>query len=134
METPHNTAYCFRVGRENDADIPVTDEENKEDTKPVEAIFCRSCGLTVTSRDQKIGMQGSHRHTFFNPAGIVFELGCFRQAKGCFSAGEPTSEFTWFAGYVWSFALCRGCKSHLGWFFEKGNASFYGLILANLID
>lgn len=132
MEIPNNQIHCFRVGREEDPGRPVTDEENKEDSEPVEAIFCKTCGLTVTSRDQKIGVQGSHRHTFFNPAGIVFELGCFRQAPGCFVAGEPTSEFTWFAGHIWSFALCRGCKSHLGWFFERGETTFYGLVLANL--
>lgn len=134
METKSNQIYCFRVGRDQDPGRPVTDEETKEDTEPVEAIFCKTCGLPVTDKKQKISVQGSHRHTFFNPAGIVFELGCFRQAPGCLIAGEPTSEFTWFAGYVWSFSLCRRCKSHLGWFFEKGDTAFYGLILANLAD
>jgi hypothetical protein len=56
-----------------------------------------------------------------------------------FSPGEMLlycrrAHFTWFAGHVWSFALCRGCKSHLGWFFEKGETTFYGLVLANLVE
>ncbi|MFW2368920.1 MAG: cereblon family protein [Desulforhopalus sp.] len=131
METLNNQIYCFRADRKDGR--PVTDDEIQEDTESVEVIFCKACGLTVTSRDQKIGVQGSHRHTFFNPAGIVFELGCFAQAPGCSLAGEPTSEFTWFAGYVWSFALCRKCKAHLGWFFEKDSTTFYGLILAKLV-
>ena len=86
----------------------------------------------VTGRDKKIQVSGSHEHTFFNPAGIVFELGCFSAAPGCHRAGRATSDFTWFAGYVWRFALCRNCNSHLGWFFEMGEHSFFGLILAHL--
>lgn len=115
-------------------DLPVSDEEIKDRTEPLEAIYCKACGIAVTSRGQKISVQGSHSHTFFNPAGIVFEVGCFRQAPGCYTAGEPSSEFTWFAGHVWSFALCRGCSAHLGWFFEMGAAAFYGLILTNLVE
>ncbi len=106
--------------------------EEEEGTHPIEAIYCRECGRVVTGKDQKIAVHGSHTHTFFNPAGIVFELGCFGTAPGCHSVGEASSYFTWFAGFVWCYALCRGCNSHLGWFFEMGDRSFYGLILAHL--
>ncbi|MGW8194412.1 MAG: cereblon family protein [Desulforhopalus sp.] len=134
MEKIHSRSYCFRGDRQGEGDLPLSDEKTKTRSGPIEAIFCRACGMTVTSRDQKISVQGSHSHTFFNPAGIVFELGCFRQAPGCFVAGEPSSEFTWFAGHLWSFALCKSCRSHLGWFFDSGSASFYGLILTNLME
>jgi hypothetical protein len=86
----------------------------------------------VTARDHKIAVNGSHGHTFFNPAGIVYELGCFRKAPGCRIAGERSSEFSWFTGHVWRFALCRSCNAHLGWFFEGSENAFYGLIFANL--
>jgi hypothetical protein len=133
MEMANSSTYYFRAdstsGRPG---RPIGKEEEEEETSPNEAIYCRACGGAVTDRDQKIAVHGSHTHTFFNPAGIVFELGCFSAAPGCHSAGEASSEFTWFAGYVWRFALCRQCNSHLGWFFEMGDSSFFGLILANL--
>lgn len=32
--------------------------------------------------------------------------------------GTPTAEFSWFPGFSWSMASCRGCKTHLGWGFS----------------
>lgn len=133
MEMVNSSTYYFRdASNSGQPGRPIGKEEEEEETRPSEAIHCRSCGGAVTARDQKIVVHGSHTHTFFNPAGIVFELGCFSVAPGCHNAGEPSSEFTWFAGYVWRLAFCKQCSSHLGWFFEMGDASFYGLILANL--
>ncbi len=135
MEIANSTNYYFRVdNRQGSGQFgqPIEKEEGQEGISSIEAIYCKACGRAVTSRDQKIAINGSHTHTFFNPAGVVFELGCFSTASGCSRAGEATSEFTWFANYVWRFALCRGCKSHLGWFFETNGSSFFGLILLNL--
>jgi len=128
--------YCFRAGDRQGGSFgrPVEKEEDKEDIRPIDAICCKTCGGVVTGRDQKISVNGSHAHTFFNPAGIVYELGCFSTAPGCRRAGEATADFTWFAGYVWRFAICRRCGSHLGWYFERGTQSFAGLILAKLIE
>lgn len=126
--------YCFRGTGQQQLDGPASKEEHKEVTDPLDAIICKVCGRTVTSKAQKIAVNGDHSHTFFNPAGVVFELGCFREAVGCVRVGEATSEFTWFSGHCWRFALCRGCKSHLGWFFESEGQAFYGLILANITE
>ena len=135
METANSTSYYFRADIGNlQPGQPVEKEQQQEKTSPLEAIYCRACGRAVTSRNQKIEVQGSHRHTFFNPAGIVFELGCYGLARGCQRAGVASSDFTWFAGYSWRYALCRQCRSHLGWFFAKAGHSFFGLISANLIE
>lgn len=107
-------------------------EKEEQSATPLDAILCRACGSVVTGRNEKIAVSGSHAHTFFNPVGIVFELGCFRRAPGCRITGGATSEFTWFAGYVWRFALCSNCQAHLGWFFEGRDSTFFGLILASL--
>ena len=131
----NSLSYCLRSDNRQGSGWPgrpLGKVEEKEETGLNDAIYCKVCGRVVTGREQKIAVHGSHAHTFFNPAGIVFELGCFSVAPGCHSAGEATSEFTWFAGYVWRFALCRQCNSHLGWFFEGVTSSFFGLILANL--
>jgi len=133
----HSTSYCFRTDERQGSrmpGLPAEKDEEQEGIDPAQAIFCRACGKAGTSRDRKIAVRGSHAHTFFNPAGIVFELGCFSTAPGCHQAGAASSEFTWFAGHVWRYALCRGCNSHLGWSFESGDHAFWGLILANLTE
>jgi len=135
VETAISSIFCFRADDRQGSGLPglpIEKDEEQEDIRPIDAIYCKACGYPVTGRDQEISVHGSHAHTFFNPAGIVFELGCFRTAPGCHGAGETTSNFTWFAGYVWRFALCGRCNSHLGWYFEMGEHSFLGLILANL--
>ncbi len=126
----HNVTICL-YGDERDGDYQsfVCVEEENEADKP---LHCSACGGVVTSDGLRIGVGGSHRHTFFNPAGVVFELGCFRRAPGCIRVGEPSGEFSWFAGYVWSLALCLTCNSQLGWFFAGGDYTFYGLIINRL--
>ncbi len=111
---------------------PVVQQENEEKTGSDKVLFCKSCLNQITRRDQAARITGSHTHTFFNPQGIVFELGCFREASGCMAMGEVTAEFTWFAGFVWRFALCRRCGIHLGWYYEMRESGFFGLVLARL--
>jgi hypothetical protein len=94
---------------------------------------CVLCGLTITDREQSILVAGRHIHRCTNPAGLTFVIGCFCQARGCGVVGEPTPEWTWFAGYRWQLALCRQCGLHLGWRY-MGADSFYGLILDQLLE
>jgi hypothetical protein len=70
-------------------------------------------------------------HTFFNPAGIVYEIGCFRNAPGCMTYGPPSLEFAWFSGYSWQVVCCRSCQEHLGWIFYADD-EFFGLIINKL--
>ena len=95
---------------------------------------CRFCLTKITSAARMIEVNGSHRHVFANPYGKIFEIGCFAMAPGCISNGSPTTECTWFAGCSWRFSLCASCFSHLGWKYQSNlTASFFGLILANLL-
>ena len=122
-----------RTGEEGDT---TTLEKEAESPSPEEEeyILCRQCHQAITEPAERIAMQGSHRHTFANPHGIVFEIGCFTAVKGCGHAGPPSDEFSWFAGYSWRVAVCFMCLSHLGWFFSSsGKESFHGLILDRLI-
>ena len=75
---------------------------------------------------------GAHEHTFRNPAGYSWTIGCFRDAAGCASEGNFTAEATWFAGYEWCFASCATCGRHLGWWFTGIGPSFAGLIVSRL--
>lgn len=98
-------------------------------------IRCKACGNKVTHAACRVTVNGRHRHVFNNPAGYVFEIGCFSMAEGCARKGQLTLEFTWFTGYHWSFAVCAACSAHLGWVYQAGSGeAFYGLILAQLIE
>ena len=94
-------------------------------------IFCATCGQSMTRHRWAIGRRDAHEHTVFNPAGKLFTILCFAEAPGATPHGDPSSDFTWFAGYLWTVASCRGCGVHIGWRFE-GNDIFFGLIKARL--
>ena len=97
-------------------------------------ILCRECLFPITREEEQTSMSGASQHTFANPAGIVFTIGCFNAAEGCAPVGPPSDEFTWFPGFAWRVGICRGCLAHLGWYFSApSGAAFWGLILDHLI-
>lgn len=115
-------------------EIIVEEEEEEKESDHEEAILCRQCRQVITSPAERIAVQGSHRHTFANPHGIVYEIGCFRSARGCQYVGPATEEWSWFGGFSWRIAICGRCLTHLGWLYQKtGYESFYGLILDRLV-
>jgi hypothetical protein len=97
-----------------------------------EPISCAACGHGITDAAARTTMNGSFDHSFRNPQGLSFHIGCFSRAPGCVTCGEPTLEYTWFAGYAWRVALCAGCRTHLGWRYDGAGGGFFGLILARL--
>ena len=139
ISTTPDCTYFFRIpadrsGEEGDT---TTFEKEAEDPSPEEEeyILCSRCHQAITKPAERIAMQGSHRHTFANPHGIVFEIGCFRNAKGCGYAGVASDDFSWFSGYSWRVCFCTMCLTHLGWMFSlKGGHIFHGLILDRLIE
>ena len=98
------------------------------------SLVCASCDHPITSRAERIEQGGTHEHTFANPSGMIFSIGCFRAAPGALRGRDETAEFSWFPGYRWSYAVCSICGVHLGWFFLDGERGFYGLILDRLIE
>lgn len=95
-------------------------------------LFCAACRHPITAQGERIQVHGGHEHTFTNPHGFVFHIGCFRTAAGCAVDGAATGEHTWFRGHAWRIAACAGCRTHLGWLFEAAGESFYGLIVKRL--
>lgn len=130
-QTPH-VAFALRPKTERDvSDHPEqlieTDIEPKDDET---WIVCRQCLQRLTRPGERTTVNGSHRHTFANPSGVVFELGCFRMVGGLTLIGPPSYEFPWFSGHSWQITICSTCQSHLGWLFKgQGGTQFYGLIL-----
>ena len=115
-----------------DAAAPESGIKDRTEEETEKYFICAFCAHIITSPDDAIAVDGSVAHTFTNPAGVTFDIGCFREAPGCSTVGEPTGEFTWFPGFMWSYAVCSRCRAHMGWFYRSGASSFYGLILDNL--
>ncbi len=111
-------------------------QKQKAHGTPGRPIRCARCAQLVSTADQRFDQAGAHTHRFENPAGMVFEIGCFRSAPGCRSVGQATLEWTWFSGHAWSMALCVQCASHLGWAYGPGGTgdAFFGLILDRLVE
>lgn len=113
----------------------VIDEEREQKPEEEKFIICRQCRQAITRPRDRITVQGSHHHTFANPHGLVFDIGCFKNVQGCGYAGPASDEFTWFAGYSWRVGFCRVCLTHLGWIFLASSGdSFHGLILDRLLE
>ena len=128
-------AMAFDALAERDAEALIEDETEKRiDRSP---LICSACGERITSVRDRVEMNGNHAHTFTNPHGFTFDIGCFRSAPGCRPLGEATEAWTWFHGYAWRVAVCGGCGTHLGWGYERSPADadaagFFGLILDRL--
>jgi hypothetical protein len=104
-----------------------------EDEKEDENLYCFICGEIITQTHNGIPVENAHKHTFTNPGGYLFEIGCFREAPGCEQTGEFTDFYSWFDGYAWRYAMCRSCRVHLGWVY-RGPDTFFGLVLDRLLS
>lgn len=121
-------------GEGQQPDLEVADQEAEQPEEKA-YILCRQCRQAVTRSEERFSFQGAHRHTFANPHGLVFDIGCFRDCLGCGYSGAASDEFTWFAGYRWRICFCSNCLTHLGWLFSSpGGDGFHGLILERLIE
>ncbi len=122
---------------DNNASSPNFSEQSKvsESEPDSEAfILCRQCNQAITTPDEQLSINGLHKHSFANPHGFIYEIGCFNSVRGCSHVGPRISEWTWFRGYSWQITVCNSCLINLGWVYESGSQHlFYGLILEHLI-
>ena len=122
-------------GRESaDGSVEVLDRPEPMEGETGGVLVCRACRSRITRRDLGMEVDGSHRHVFFNSAGLVFELGCFASAKNVLPTGPRTDEFTWFPGFEWQAVACTGCVTQLGWRYTGPQGGFFGLILSALME
>lgn len=104
-----------------------------DDTEEVQrGILCNHCEHKITIPEELITIGDKFIHCFTNPAGVSFEIQCYRQASGATISGKPTEYFSWFKGYAWQYSYCEKCNSHLGWYFSREENGFYGLNVAAL--
>ena len=97
-------------------------------------IYCSICSNVIARPSDRIEVGGSHHHQFTNPFHVRFHVGCFAQALGCGISGERSAADTWFPGFEWRHAACGECHTHLGWYFDRADEYFYGLILDRIQD
>ncbi len=127
--------YCYRIElRQGNESTVLPNPHDHKKPAPEKAILCRVCCAAITTPREGMIKNGLHEHVFFNPAGIAFEIGCYKRAPGCLIQGEPTAAFSWFDGYNWQYALCSTCLTHLGWWFTAPSDSFFGLIANRLME
>ena len=126
---------CFLKEKADQVKQTVTDLKDQPDEKEEKYLLCKQCQNKITLPNQRIEVAGDFEHTFLNPGGYVFRIGCFQSADGCVSLGVPTSEWTWFEGFEWQVSICRQCNTHLGWYFRSmEDQNFFGLIQDLLIQ
>ncbi len=111
---------------------PVTQTDAEELDEEDRELDCAACGHPITHTKHRTSVGGLFQHTCVNPAGILFEIGCFTEAQGCRHLGPESDDFTWFDGYTWQVAVCQSCRAHLGWRFWSADNEFWGLILNRL--
>jgi hypothetical protein len=92
-------------------------------------VVCAACGHHVTDLDERHAVNGAHEHTFVNPAGFAFVIGCWRAAPGCVAISPPDATFSWFPGWSWQVVVCASCRVHLGWRYGNASDEFHGLIV-----
>ena len=98
-------------------------------------LLCRGCRALITTTDMRTRIHGKHEHVFANPAGYMYQIGCFATAPGCSHEGSPSWEFTWFQGHTWQIAVCRGCNALMGWRFRTPlGEGFHALVLTHLVE
>jgi len=106
----------------------------REDEGHDRVLACAGCFQPITTAAARTAVAGAHEHTFANPAGFRYHIGCFTRATGCAVAGEPSTHWSWFPGYSWQVEHCSACGDHLGWLFRGEGRSFHGFVLDRLVE
>ena len=96
-------------------------------------IVCVECSQGITVDFERIEVNGAHEHTFINPSGIIFQIGCFTRVFETKISGSATEQWCWFKDYSWRMVCCDRCGTHLGWvYMANGEIRFFGLIINRL--
>uniref|UniRef100_A0A7E4URH1 CULT domain-containing protein n=1 Tax=Panagrellus redivivus TaxID=6233 RepID=A0A7E4URH1_PANRE len=115
-------------------------------------LICRLCGQKVTEASELTEVPTkSAAHSFrqnilgqdvlvqrlVNPSHIQFDVIAAEKAIAGLQ-GPAYSSDTWFPGYRWTAAVCKTCRTHIGWHFQAPAPSslknFYGLVLDSLVS
>lgn len=137
-ERDESCAYRpLSLKKRSDADSTSSDidpDERMDEGEDLDRVVrCATCEHVIAKLDDRFVKDGREDHVFTNPNGTTFHIACWRDASGCAGFGAQSDEWAWFPGWTWQVAVCRGCMTHLGWFFRRDESSFVGLILARIV-
>ena len=59
----------------------LTKKKSQAISKEDEIITCIVCSNHITEQSRQIIVNNSFHHAFANPHGLIFEIGCFSDAK-----------------------------------------------------
>lgn len=112
-----------------------TTSETRAETRDEEpaVLACASCQEPITTEAERLEVAGAHQHSFMNPHGFYFRIGCFASAQALRAEGGWSGEWSWFPPCEWQIQRCARCGEHLGWLFRAPERRFYGLVLDRLI-
>jgi hypothetical protein len=131
---PRGGRFCLRrQGSQSAGDRQLAPDPSTEHGRG-EVLACAYCGRAITTRAARIEVNGLHAHSFANPEGINYRVGCFADAGGLVVVGPRSTYWTWFAGYSWQVELCANCRQQLGWYYRSADGVFHGLILDRLVE
>jgi cereblon len=118
------TAYLLRKGtseqKPGSVDLPQQSDEAER------CVRCKKCDHKLTNLSI-----APYEGTYRNPFGVSFHVVFYSDASGVSDLGSPTTSGTWFPGYGWSYAQCRQCGEHVGWWWS-GRGRFIGLIATRI--
>jgi hypothetical protein len=80
--------------------------------------LCAECGLPVAESGSLFKINGTHEHSYTNPAGVRCNFLTFLSCENILVDEELYREHSWFPAYGWRFLICRGCMNHLGWKYD----------------
>lgn len=126
--------FALKRGDQGPAASRVTQAGAQPEPDRGRVLCCGFCGRPVTTTAARIEVGGAHAHTFANPEGIAFRVGCFSDAAGLRGVGPESTYWTWFPGHSWQVELCARCGEQLGWRYRSRGSDFHGLILDRLVE
>jgi hypothetical protein len=125
---------CLRRGAAEPAREGQARPEDHKHPRQGRLLACAFCRRPITTDGARIEVGGAHSHSFSNPEGVRFRIGCFADAFGLAPVGARSRYWTWFPGFSWQVELCGGCGEQLGWLYRSADSAFHGLILDRLIE
>lgn len=114
-----------------------------------EFLLCKQCGhevaliknifyykspfATKTWNDSNLWPRTTIQQ-FKNSHGIQFDIITTKTADLTRLNETRSKQDTWFPSFHWTICLCPRCHSHLGWFFDHEDKSFFAIIVDKIFN